>query len=93
METTRTKTPAETPLAQWLDAALKERGWGVRTLARKMNPTEPEVARRALNRYLYAGSNPSEANRELIAAAFEIDAAEVPAEPGPFLGETAAQHG
>lgn len=72
----RTITP--TPLAEWLQAELLERKLGVRTLARKMNPDEPEVARRALNRYLFEGANPTEANRDLIAAALDVDPSEVP---------------
>lgn len=82
-----------TPLAEWLRAELDERGWGIRTLARKVNPDEPEVPRRMLNRILYEGSYPSEVNRELIAAALDTDPTEVPAlMPGPFRGE-ATNHG
>lgn len=75
-----------TPLAEWIQAQLVERGWGVRTLARHMAPDDPEVARRALNRYLFEGSNPSEANRRLIAEALGVTASEVPAAAtsGPF---------
>lgn len=83
------RTRATTPLADWLTAELEGRGWGVRTLARKMNPAEPEIARRALNRYLFEGSNPTEANRDMIAAALEVDPSEVPSADGPFLGEAA----
>ena len=83
------RTRATTPLADWLTAELAERGWGIRTLARKMNPEEPEIARRALNRYLFEGSNPTEVNREAIAAALDVDPSEVPSADGPFLGEAA----
>lgn len=84
------RTLASTPLAEWLRAELDEHGLGVRTLARRMNPSEPEVARRALNRYLYEGAYPSEANRDLIAEALDVDATEVPAlPPGRFHGRAA----
>lgn len=79
------RTLAETPLAEWLQAELDERGWGVRTLARHIAGGDPEVPRRMLNRILFEGSNPSEANRELIAEALDIDPTEVPAAmSGPF---------
>lgn len=80
---------ADTPLAEWLRAELDTRGWGVRTLARHMSPEEPEIARRALNRYLYEGSNPSQVNRDLIAAGLGIDPSEVPVAAGPFRIEAA----
>jgi lambda repressor-like predicted transcriptional regulator len=81
---------AATPLAEWLRAELDERGLGVRTLARKMNPGEPEIPRRMLNRILYEGSYPSEANRDLIAAALDTDPTEVPAlMSAPFRGKAA----
>lgn len=67
----------ETPFAQWLRAQLAEKGWGVRTLARHMNPLEPEVARRALNRYL-AGGLPTAAYRASIADGLGIGVADVP---------------
>ncbi|MCR4340950.1 MAG: hypothetical protein NUW01_13805, partial [Gemmatimonadaceae bacterium] len=68
---------APTPFAQWLRGQLDERDWGVRTLARRMNPEEPEIARRALNRYL-AGGFPTQAYRVAIAGALGIDEREVP---------------
>ena len=84
------RTLASTPLAEWLRAELDERSWGIRTLARKMNADEPEVPRRMLNRILYEGSYPSEANRELIAEALDVDPTEVPAlMSAPFRGEAA----
>lgn len=52
---------------------------GVRTLARKMNPTVPEIPRRALNRYLYEGAHPGEANRSALAAALDVKPEEIPA--------------
>lgn len=81
---------ASTPLAEWLRAEIDERpGWGIRTLARRMNPAEPEIARRALNRYMYEGSDPTETYRHLIAEALEVDPSEVPTNVGPFLGTAA----
>lgn len=81
---------AETDLAQWLDAEIKQRGWGVRTLARHMtDPGEdPEIARRCLNRVLFEGSNPSPENRALIADGLGVPVAEVP-DPTPFQREAA----
>ena len=84
------RTLAATPLAEWLRAELDERGLGVRTLARQMNPDEPEVPRRMLNRILYEGSYPSEANRDLLAEALDVDPTEVPAlMSAPFRDEAA----
>lgn len=79
---------AETALAAWLRQQLDERGWGVRTLARKMNPAESEVARRSLNRYLFEGSYPSETNRQAIADALGVPVDEVP-DDRPFRDEAA----
>lgn len=84
------RTLADTELARWLRAALDERTWGVRTAARKMTPAQPEIARRTLNRILYEGSYPSDTNRALIAAAFDVAVSEVPAAPGPFPRERQA---
>lgn len=84
MSTRRTTELAPTALARWLSDRLEERNWGVRTLARRMTPADPEVARRALNRYLYEGSFPDEANRALIADALAVDPSEVPTQVGPF---------
>lgn len=81
---------ADTPLARWLRAEIDERpNWGIRTLARQMNPDEPEIARRALNRYMYEGADPSDAYRDQIAAALGVDPSEVPTNVGPFLGAAA----
>lgn len=93
-------TPAPTPFAQWLRAQLEERDWGVRTLARRMNPAEPEVARRALNHYL-RGSLPTDTYRALIAEGLGVPVAEVPAGAGtpevahidPFPGGPGATRG
>ena len=81
---------ADTELARWLRAEIDDRpGWGIRTLAREMNPQEPEIARRALNRYMYEGSDPSDAYRDRIAEALDVDPSEVPTNVGPFLGTAA----
>lgn len=55
-------------------AELKSRGWGVRTLARKMNPDHPEIARRSLNRWLTLKSptTPNQANRAAVAVALGL---------------------
>lgn len=80
---------APTPFAQWLRSQLDERGWGVRTLARKIDPLDPEVPRRALNRYL-AGSLPTEPNRAGIARGLGIRVEDVPgaAQEVAPLGDT-----
>lgn len=82
------RTIASTDLAEWLNDQLEQHGLGVRTLAKRINPGEPEVARRMLNRCLFDGSYPSEENRRAIAVALEIPVAEVPA-LAPFRGEAA----
>lgn len=79
------RTTTTTTYGNWLRGQLDERGWGVRTLARRMNSDQPEIARRALNRYLYEGAQPSQANREAIGAALDISPDEMPdddEEPG-----------
>lgn len=70
------------PLAfsDWLSQQLAARNWGVRTLARKINPADPEPPRRTLNRYLHEGKQPTPLFREAIAEAFGIALADVPAE-------------
>ena len=70
----------------WLRGELKSRGWGVRTLARLMNPENPEVPRRALNHYM-RGSLPTEPNAAAIAKALGIPRSELPIEEGAPLGE------
>lgn len=84
----RTITP--TPFAVWLNDQLDQRGWGVRTLAKKINADQPEVARRALNRYLFESGRPTTHYREAIADAFEISTDEVPGgDRAPFPAEAA----
>jgi hypothetical protein len=78
------RTVADTALAKWLDDELTKREWGVRTLARRINPDDPEIARRMLNRCLFDGSNPEEGNREAIAAGLNVPVSEVPGVPIPF---------
>ena len=80
---------AQTDLAHWLAdqiAAKKteQESYGIRTLARAMNPGEPELARRMLNRVLYDGSWPNSAYRKSIADGLGIAVSEVPASPAPF---------
>lgn len=81
------KETADTDLARWLRAELEERGWGVRTLARHMNPDDVEQARRAVNRYLFSGSHPNPQNRALIARALDVAEDVIPAQP--FRSEAA----
>lgn len=80
MGQTQTAPPT---FAQWLRAQIDERGWGVRTLARRMNPAEPEIARRALNRYL-CGSLPTDTYRQQLADGLGIPVADVPSAAGPL---------
>lgn len=81
------RTLADTEFAAWLDGQLKDRGWGVRTLARRMAPGMPrvgdpvEVARRALNRYLFDGSYPGDENKALIASSLGVVEADLPDRP------------
>lgn len=67
--------------AKWLRAELDVRGWGVRTLARTIDSDNPEVPRRALNRFM-RGSMPSEPYAVSIAEAFGVsrDALPIPKE-------------
>lgn len=60
--------------AREVRAELRKRDWGVRTLAREMNPDNPESARRALNRWLSKDSpkNPNQANRAAVAVALGL---------------------
>lgn len=58
-----------------LRVELKRQGLGVRTLARKMDPSHPERARRSLNRWLNEGIKPSPANRVAVAVALGVDEA------------------
>lgn len=79
---------AEVTFADWLRGQLEDRGWGIRTLARKMNPENPEVPRRALNHYM-RGSRPDDKNAALIAQALGVDRDSLPIEEaarsgGPF---------
>jgi hypothetical protein len=79
------RTIAASPLAAWLDDQLTARGWGVRTVAKLINPAEPEIARRALNRYLFDGSYPQDEKMvKAIADAFAVPVSEVPPSPVPF---------
>ena len=83
----RQTTVASTPFSEWLRGQLEERGWGVRTLARRIDPARPEIPRRALNRYLN-GSLPTEANRIGLARGLGIDVADVPSqEVSPVQGD------
>lgn len=72
------RTVASTPFAGWLNEHLETRGWGARTLARKINPSEPENPRRAINRYLLEGRWPTDEYRQAIAVALEVDVDEMP---------------
>ena len=85
---------AETDFAVWLDAQIKNRpNWGVRTVARHMAEQMPaagdpvEVARRALNRYLFEGAYPNPENKALIASALGVEEADLPGRP--FRAEAA----
>jgi hypothetical protein len=63
--------------AQWLERQMKERGFSTRSLARVMNPEDPEVARRALRRYL-SGMVPQARTRVAIAEALGSAESEPP---------------
>jgi len=82
--------------AEWLSAQLEQRRWGIRTLARKIDPEFPEVPRRALNRYM-RGSKPSEFYAQAIAEALGISRDLVPVAeatgPDPFRGHGSGANG
>lgn len=80
----------EVTFAEWLREQLDERGWGIRTLARKIDPVTPEVPRRALNRYM-RGSHPTEPYALAIATALGVPREDMPIEEAapngdPFRG-------
>jgi transcriptional regulator with XRE-family HTH domain len=68
----------QTEFGRWLCGELESRDWGIRTLARRINPGEPEIARRALNRYVHEGTLPSPEYRAAIADALGVDVDELP---------------
>lgn len=70
-------TSPDVTFADWLRDQLKERGWGIRTLARKIDPGNYEVPRRALNRYM-RGARPTEHYAQAIADAFGVDRDTIP---------------
>lgn len=69
-----TSTSNET-YAQWLERQMQERGFSTRSLARVLNPEVPEVARRALRRYLN-GMVPQARTRIAIAQALGSEESE-----------------
>lgn len=78
-------TAAEPTFSEWLHAQFarmaeqeKRPTWGVRTLAKRIDPDNPEAARRAINRHLHSGSLPTETWLERYATAFEIGRDEIP---------------
>lgn len=65
---------AETPFARRVGAELDARGWGIRTLARRLEPSNPEWARRNLTRWLIEGVTPRSAEtRRRVAEALGIN--------------------
>lgn len=76
------KVSAPSTFADWLRTQLDERGLGVRTLARKIDPQNPEAPRRAIYHYL-RGSTPTEAYLTAIAEAFGVSRDEIPIEEVP----------
>lgn len=73
----QTYTPP-TPFAGWLKGELDARGWGVRTLAKRMDPANVEVARRAVNRIIHEGSLPSDPTCAALARGLDIPERDVP---------------
>lgn len=87
-------TETEATFADWLREQLEARGWGARTLARRIDPAKPEVPRRAINRYLHDGSMPTPEYVAKIAAALEVPAESLPVREAapvaaPFRGSRA----
>lgn len=56
-----------------LRAELERQNLSIRKLARRMNPDKPEIARRALAKWI-AGTRPSPASRMLVADALGVAA-------------------
>lgn len=57
---------------EWLRAVLDSQGIGVRTLARRLNPANPEAIRANLYRYLRGTTHPLPATQARIAAALGL---------------------
>ena len=76
-----TATPT---FGQWLKGELQARGWGIWTLARRIDRDNPEVPRRAINRYVHDGTNPSDKYIALIAEALNLEREEVARRAAPF---------
>lgn len=57
--------------SEWLRRQMDDRQVTTRELARRLNPDDPEIARRAVRRYL-AGMVPIERTRDRIAHALGI---------------------
>lgn len=78
---------ASVSFSDWLRGQLKTQDLGVRTLARRIDPQNPDVPRRALNRYL-AGANPQRENAERIALALGVPLESIPRKEARPLAET-----
>ena len=65
-------TQAAQTYAEWLGSKMKERDFTQRSLGRALNPSNPEIGRRAVRRYL-GGMVPLERTRTVIAEALGVD--------------------
>lgn len=63
------KTHPKVTYGSWLREQMAARGFTQRSLARALNPDDPETARRAVRRYLDDRMTPREPARVAIAAA------------------------
>lgn len=66
------KTTSPSPFAKQLRAELTRQNVSIRSLAKRMNPEEPNVARRNVYRWLAGTSAPSPASREAVAQALGL---------------------
>ena len=63
------------------------RGLSVRRMSKLINPEQPEVARRALNRYVNENQLPSEPYAEEIARVLDIPREEIPLGVARYMGD------
>lgn len=70
-----TTTSPRAPFAAKLRAELDRKSWGIRRLAREIDPANPEPARRQIHRHLSGAHAPSRVTRHRYCDALGIDRA------------------
>ena len=68
-----TTTSPRAPFAAKLRAELDRKGWGIRRLAREIDPANPEPVRRQIHRHLSGAHAPSRVTRLRYCDALGID--------------------